>query len=73
MLSSKSAVADLAHRSRWSALGQYPAFRLLQEQVVERLLVKRKSALVLFPTGGGKSLCFQGPSHPSPASAHQPG
>ncbi|KAL7416693.1 ATP-dependent DNA helicase [Mrakia frigida] len=40
----------------------YPHFRLLQEQVVERLLVKRKSALVLFPTGGGKSLCFQIPA-----------
>lgn len=37
------------------------AFRLKQEQVVERLL-GGKSATVVFPTGGGKSLCFQIPA-----------
>ncbi|KAH8674468.1 ATP-dependent DNA helicase-like protein recQ [Tricladium varicosporioides] len=37
------------------------AFRLKQEQVVERLL-EGKSATVVFPTGGGKSLCFQIPA-----------
>src|SRR5437763_404974 len=37
------------------------AFRLKQEQVVERLL-GGKSTTVIFPTGGGKSLCFQIPA-----------
>ncbi|TVY71254.1 ATP-dependent DNA helicase RecQ [Lachnellula suecica] len=37
------------------------AFRLKQEQVISRLLAG-KSAAVVFPTGGGKSLCYQIPS-----------
>ncbi|KAF8309724.1 ATP-dependent DNA helicase [Clavulina sp. PMI_390] len=36
-------------------------FRLSQEKVVERLLVQNANALVLYPTGGGKSLCYQIP------------
>ena len=39
----------------------YPEFRPGQEQVVESLLAGR-SALAVFPTGGGKSLCYQIPS-----------
>lgn len=37
------------------------AFRDGQEQVIRRLLAG-KSALAIFPTGGGKSLCFQLPA-----------
>jgi hypothetical protein len=33
-------------------------FRLEQEAVISRLLVGQ-SAVVVFPTGGGKSLCYQ--------------
>lgn len=39
----------------------YPAFRSLQESVVEQV-VGGGDALVLMPTGGGKSLCYQVPS-----------
>ncbi|KAG8746700.1 hypothetical protein FRC10_004004 [Ceratobasidium sp. 414] len=37
-------------------------FRLDQEKAIERLVVHNKSALVLFPTAGGKSLCYQIPA-----------
>src|SRR5205814_6195857 len=37
------------------------AFRPGQEQVVDALLAGR-SALAVFPTGGGKSLCYQLPA-----------
>jgi len=39
----------------------FPAFRDGQEQVVRALLAER-SALAVFPTGGGKSLCYQLPA-----------
>src|SRR3954454_22970945 len=39
----------------------YPDFRPGQEQVVESLLAGR-SALAVFPTGAGKSLCYQLPA-----------
>jgi len=39
----------------------FEAFRPGQEAVVERLLAGR-SALAVFPTGGGKSLCYQLPA-----------
>jgi ATP-dependent DNA helicase RecQ len=39
----------------------HTAFREGQERVIERLLAGR-SALALFPTGAGKSLCYQLPS-----------
>jgi ATP-dependent DNA helicase RecQ len=39
----------------------YSTFRPGQEQVVESLLVGR-SALAVFPTGAGKSLCYQLPA-----------
>lgn len=39
----------------------YPAFRGPQQAVVERVL-GGGSALVLMPTGGGKSLCYQVPA-----------
>jgi ATP-dependent DNA helicase RecQ len=39
----------------------YPAFRPLQEDVVTAVL-NGQDALVLMPTGGGKSICFQVPA-----------
>ena len=39
----------------------YPAFRPMQEDVVDTVLA-RQDALVLMPTGGGKSICFQVPA-----------
>jgi ATP-dependent DNA helicase RecQ len=39
----------------------FPSFRPGQEAVIERLLAGR-SALAIFPTGGGKSLCYQVPA-----------
>ncbi|KAI5364055.1 putative helicase, P-loop containing nucleoside triphosphate hydrolase [Septoria linicola] len=38
-----------------------PSFRLKQEAAIARLL-DGKSAVVVFPTGGGKSLCYQVPA-----------
>ena len=39
----------------------YDTFRLGQRQIVEEALAQR-DLLVIMPTGGGKSLCFQLPA-----------
>ncbi|KIM75419.1 hypothetical protein PILCRDRAFT_98975 [Piloderma croceum F 1598] len=40
----------------------HSSFRLSQEAVIKRLLVDGENALVLYPTGGGKSLTYQVPA-----------
>ena len=54
------ATADAAHRVLGEVFG-YDAFRGLQQPIVEHTIGDGDS-LVLMPTGGGKSLCYQVPA-----------
>src|SRR3990172_3799382 len=40
----------------------YDFFRESQEEVIDRLLNENEHCLLLMPTGGGKSICYQVPS-----------
>ena len=46
----------------------YTSFRSLQAEIIQRVLQK-KDSLVLMPTGGGKSICFQLPAIYLPGTA----
>ncbi|TBU63841.1 ATP-dependent DNA helicase [Dichomitus squalens] len=52
---------EKAHEALRDTFG-FSSFRLEQEAVIRRLLVDNENALVLFPTGGGKSLTYQIPA-----------
>ena len=52
---------DVLHRY-WG----YTTFRPLQREAMDAVLAGRDSIVVL-PTGGGKSLCFQAPARRAPA------
>ena len=62
------AEAGIAPRDVLRRVFGFPAFRGLQEAAIERV-VAGGDALVLMPTGGGKSLCYQVPALCRPGTA----
>src|SRR3954464_2874792 len=57
----RTAMPDAPPAEMLQSVFGFPAFRDGQEAVVSRLLAG-KSVLAIFPTGGGKSLCYQLPA-----------
>ncbi|KAF7872403.1 hypothetical protein EAF04_003324 [Stromatinia cepivora] len=63
----KKQATETSHKAFQSAISAlnrnfgFESFRLKQEQAISRIL-GGESAVVVFPTGGGKSLCFQVPA-----------
>ena len=51
-----SALGDVIHRY-WG----FASLRPLQQEAIDAVLSRRDS-LVILPTGGGKSLCYQAPA-----------
>jgi ATP-dependent DNA helicase RecQ len=41
---------------------KYSSFKGKQEEIINRLLIENGHSLVLMPTGGGKSICYQVPA-----------
>ncbi|WP_422358576.1 DNA helicase RecQ [Reichenbachiella sp.] len=60
MTNPSSTLLDQAHNILKNTFG-YDQFRLQQEHVIAQVLYG-KDALVIMPTGGGKSLCYQIPA-----------
>ncbi|KAJ7492693.1 ATP-dependent DNA helicase [Mycena latifolia] len=52
---------DRAHQVLKDVFG-FPSFRLSQGEAIAQLIEKNDNALVVYPTGGGKSLCYQVPA-----------
>ena len=57
----ESDAATLIARNILQQTWHFPGFRLVQEAAITRL-IHGKSAAVIFPTGGGKSLVYQIPA-----------
>src|SRR5437879_2826384 len=65
---SSDAAADAALREALHRVWGFSGFRPLQREAMHAILERRDSVVVL-PTGGGKSLCFQAPAVVGPAEA----